>query len=113
MSVSSRFDAMQLVAVARRAFLLAGALALVGSVGDAAEGFPLTRSAPRPLLWLGALVVGGAVSLAGEATGGWILEGDRTTDPLWKRTGRLALSLAALFAIIAVFVLAAKFVSSA
>ncbi len=113
MSVSSRFDAMQLVAVARRAFLLAGALALAGLVGDASEGFPLTRSAPRPFLWLGAIVLGGAVSLVGEAAGGWILEGDRTTDPLWKRTGRLALFVAALFAIIAVFILAARFVGSA
>ena len=71
-------------------------LAFAGLIADGVEGFPFTRGAGTPLVWIAGLLVGGAVSIVGEMVFGGILEADQVTDPLGRRLVRLALWLAAM-----------------
>ena len=88
--------------------MLLVAFAVVGLSADAVEGFPLSRSHPQPVMWFGALLIGGAASLVGEWAFGWILDGDHATDPILVRAGRMAILGAAVIFIAVALTLAAR-----
>ena len=70
-------------------------LLLLGLIGDAAEGFTLTRTAPTPALWLGGLFLGGLASAAFsflfDEPDSRPLGTDDLTDPLGRRILRSTL----------------------
>ena len=58
---------------------------------------------PRTTSWpvyIGLLLVLGVLALFGEALSEWILGGDKVTDPLSKRVGRLVLLLVFLIPLV-------------
>jgi len=84
-------------------------LILLGLLGDAAEGLPLTRAAPTPFIWLGGLFLGGVASVVSsflfEGADASPLETDHVADPLGRRVLRATLIGLATGAILIVILL--------
>jgi hypothetical protein len=76
-------------------------IAIAGFVSDVFSGLPVLRSSRSWTAWAVGTAALGLFCLVGEGAGERINARDRVTDPLWRRTGHLALLLAlwALFAI--------------